>query len=86
VVNTDMVKNNYSIPQKLMNFLSSLLTEIIRQGLVRWSRVYARCGPALKAQAAPFGLALDHTRPWQKEKIGRRKGKKKIFLFPSNPK
>ncbi len=62
-----------------MNFLSSLLTEIIRQGLVRWSRVFAR-------SARCDGLALDHTRPWQKEKIGRRKGKKKIFLFPSNPK
>ncbi|MDL1970768.1 MAG: hypothetical protein LWW94_07310, partial [Candidatus Desulfofervidaceae bacterium] len=35
-----------------------------------------------KAQAAPFGLALDRPRPWQKRKLkgGR---EKEIFVFPS---
>ncbi len=52
-----------------------------RASVIR-SRVYAHCvrSDLPFGQAAPCGLALDRPRPWQKRKIGRRKGEKEFFF------
>gem|GEM_PF-4129055 len=53
---SDRVKvSDYSIPQKLMSFLPSLLTKKLYAKALLGSTLAPTC---VKAQPAPFGLAL----------------------------